>query len=147
MKGTCRVIEISRCDCLLYRCDVVGVRVALNDDFHTLAQPGKLITNIARPTQTLILQELLVAELLGVVGVRPLLPNIEQCEVITTRADEVLSGLISVQFLVLGPVEKRGRLGEHSNDGEHLWNRQSYMRHFEKWVNVPRQYMSNSHSI
>lgn len=100
------VVEVSSGHGLLNWRDIIRVRVGLNNDLHALTQPCKLVSNITRPAETLELQELLIAELLRVVRLGPLLPNIKEREVVATWPDEVLSCLISMQLLVLWSVEQ-----------------------------------------
>jgi len=102
---TYSVVEVSRRDSFLYTADIVCIRIALNDDFNTFTKPSQLIPNVSCPTETLELQELLVAELLRIIRVGPLLPNIEQREVISTRTNEILTSLVCMHFLVFRAIE------------------------------------------
>lgn len=117
---TYRVVKVSSSDRLLYRRDVVRVRITLNDNLYTFAQPSELVANIACPRQGLELQELLIAELLRVVGLGPLLPYVEQREVVAARPHEVLPRLVCVQLLVFRPVEQRAGFLEHRYDSQNL---------------------------
>ena len=101
-----RVVEITSSNCLLYWCDIVRVGITLNEDLDTLTESRQLIPDITGTTETLELQELFVAELLRVVRFRPLLPYVEESEVVAACADKVLPRLIGVQLLVLRPVEQ-----------------------------------------
>ena len=120
---TCRVVEVARGNSFLYRCDIIAVRIGLNNNLNPLAQPCKLVPDISGTAYTLELKELLVAELLRVVCFGPLFPYVEQREVISARFHKVLPGLVRVKLLVLGSIEQRPRFRKHGNDREDLTNR------------------------
>lgn len=99
------VIEISGSQSLLYRRNVIRVRIALYDDLHSFTKTCQLISNITRSAERFELQELFVAELLRVVRVCPLVPYIQERKVVTARSNKILTGLVRMQFLVFGSVE------------------------------------------
>ena len=103
-----RVVEIARSQGLLYWRYIVRVRVAFDNNLYTLAQASELVTDITCSAQALELQELLVAELLRIICLGPLLPDIQQRKVVAACANEVLASLIGVHLLVFRPVEERG---------------------------------------
>ena len=77
MTVTYRIVEISRSDRLLHRCDVVGVGIRLYDNFYSLAKTCELIPDVSRSVETLVLEELLIAKLLRVIRLRPLFPDVQ----------------------------------------------------------------------
>lgn len=103
--NTHSVVEVARRDCLLHWGDIIGIWIRLNHHLHTVTQPSQLISNVARPAQTLELQKLLIAELLRIVRFGPLFPNIQQSKVIASSTNEILPRLICVQFLVFRSVK------------------------------------------
>ena len=91
---TYSIIEIPRSQSFLDRYDIIRVWIALDHNLHSLAESSQLIPDISRPTQRFELQELLIAELLRIICIRPLLPYIQQREVVTARPHKVLTRLI-----------------------------------------------------
>ena len=103
---TYRIIEIPRSDRLLYGRNVCRVWIAFDYDLNSFAQSCQLITNVSRSAQTLELQKLLIAELLGIVCLGPSFPNVEKSEMVSATPDEVLSGLVGVKLFVLRAIEE-----------------------------------------
>ena len=119
-ENTYSIIEIPRRNRLLHGRNIIRIWIPLDDDLHPLTQARELISDIPRSAEGFELQELFVAELLAVVGLGPLFPDVEQGEVVPAWADEVLSGLVGVELFVFGSVEEGARFGEHSDYGEDL---------------------------
>lgn len=95
----------------MYGSDVCRVWIAFDHNLDPLAQPSQLITNVSCSAQSLELQELLIAELLGIIGLGPSFPYVEESEVITATPDKVLSGLVGVKLFILRSVEQGGGFG------------------------------------
>ena len=109
VEQTDRIVEIPGSNRLLYGGDVRRIRIAFDHDFNSFAQASQLVTNVSCSTQTLELQELLIAELLGIIRLGPSLPNVEKSEVISTTHDEILPGLVGVKLFVLRTIEEGSR--------------------------------------
>jgi hypothetical protein len=124
MEATYRIVEIPRKNSLLNWSRIIRIRIPFDYNLHSLAQPSQLISDISCTAQRLELQELLVTELLRIVRIGPLLPYVEQCEVVSSGTNEILPGLISMQLLVLRSVEERARFREHGDDCQNLCGRQ-----------------------
>ena len=93
-------------------------RVRGHRDLHTLQQPFQLVAHVPRPLHRPVLDEVLVAPLAGKIGVRPLVEDIEQCQVVSPLGEEVLAGGVGMHDLVFGAVEDGIVDGEHGSDGD-----------------------------
>ncbi len=88
-------------------------------DFDSVAEFGELVADVARAGEGALLEEVFAAPDVAEVAVDPLVPDVEEGEVVAAFPDgEAGAGAVGVDFLVLGAVEERGGFAEHGDDGE-----------------------------
>lgn len=115
-----RIREEPRRNRLLDRHDV-AFTAAANLHLHPLTQPAQLVPHVPRPPQTPELEEVLPRPYIAEVRVHPLVPDIQQREMVPAGfIREPLSRLVGVKLLILRPVEQTARLPQHRNDAQHL---------------------------
>lgn len=93
--------------------DVVGAAGA-DGDFDAVAQFGELIADVARAGETALLEEVFFGPDDAEVRVDPLVPDVEEGEVVTAFFDgEAVAGAVSVDLFVFGTEEERAGFAEH----------------------------------
>ena len=85
-----------------------GARAGGGDgDLDAVAQVGELVPHVPRAGQGALLQVILASPDVAEVGVDPLVPDVEEGEVVPSFANcEAVTRRVGEQFLVLGPVEQ-----------------------------------------
>ena len=100
-----RVHEIAGCDGLLDRGQISTAQARFRHKFHSFAQVNELITHVANTAERLRLSKVVQAKYLAVSALHPLIPDVQQREMIATRTYEQLTSTICMHLFVLGPEE------------------------------------------
>mmetsp|Transcript_1213 Transcript_1213/g.2993 ORF Transcript_1213/g.2993 Transcript_1213/m.2993 type:complete len:328 (-) Transcript_1213:214-1197(-) len=112
------VVEKSCCDRLADGICIVGGGVQLKLD--PLHHGLYLLSNVSSPSQRADLDEVLEAPLIREVGLCPLVPDVEQRQVVASRTVEINPRIIRMQRALLWTIEDRGANLKHGGDRQDL---------------------------
>mmetsp|Transcript_14851 Transcript_14851/g.38342 ORF Transcript_14851/g.38342 Transcript_14851/m.38342 type:complete len:226 (-) Transcript_14851:1342-2019(-) len=96
------------------------LRVRDDLELDALHQPLELLPDVASLAQRANLDEVLKAPLRRELSLRPLVPHVEQREMVSARPIEVDARIVGVQRALLGPIEDGCADLEHGCDREYL---------------------------